>query len=70
MNIHKPRQHRVWRPRMSSDNEFNPFVRSTQFDASSDYRPFDEDIEELTRANAGSMLGMSKPILRAIARFR
>jgi hypothetical protein len=53
MNIHKPRQHRVWRPRMSSDNEFNPFVRSTQSNASSDRRPFDEDIEELTQESEG-----------------
>ena len=34
MNIHKPKQHHVWRPRMSSDSEFNPFVRSTQPEAS------------------------------------
>jgi hypothetical protein len=49
MNIHKPKQHHVWRPRMSSDSEFNPFVRSTQPEASLDHRTLEEDIEELTQ---------------------
>jgi hypothetical protein len=60
MNIHKPRQHRVWRPRMSSDSEFNPFVRSTQSDASLDHRTLDEDIEELTQESEGE--SKSEPI--------
>ena len=47
MNPQKPKQHRVWRPRMSSDHEFNPFVRATDSDTSID-RGTLEEIEELT----------------------
>ena len=47
MNSQKPKQHRAWRPRMSSDHEFNPFVRSTGSDVSID-RGTLEEIEELT----------------------
>jgi hypothetical protein len=46
MNSQRPRQHRVWRPRMSADHEFNPFVRSTGSEASID-RGTLEEIEEL-----------------------
>jgi hypothetical protein len=48
MNPSKPKEHRPWRPRMSSDHEFNPFTNTTAgSEASTDRRTLDE-IEELT----------------------
>jgi hypothetical protein len=45
MNLSKPKEHRVWRPRMSSDAEFNPFVHATD-NVSLDRRTL-EEMDEL-----------------------
>jgi hypothetical protein len=47
MNPRKPKEHRVWRPRMGSDHEFNPFTRTTGSEGSFDRRTL-EEIDELT----------------------
>ncbi len=44
MNLSKPKEHRVWRPRMSSDAAFNPFANAT--DANLDRRTL-EEMDEL-----------------------
>ncbi len=44
MNLSKPKEHRAWRPRMSSDTELNPFVHTT--DGSLDQRTLGE-LDEL-----------------------
>jgi hypothetical protein len=45
--LQKPRQHFAWRPRVNSDHEFNPFVRSSEAEASLE-QPTLKDIEEWT----------------------
>ncbi len=37
--IHR-REHRPWRPRMSDEHEFNPFVRSNEPGIRLDHQPF------------------------------
>jgi hypothetical protein len=46
MNISKPKEHRAWRPRMSSDSEFNPFMHSTGTSEASFDRRSLEEIED------------------------
>ena len=46
MNLSNPKEHRVWRPRMSSDTEFNPFVHIIDSNASLDRLTF-EEMDEL-----------------------
>jgi len=46
MNLSKPKEHRAWRPRMSSDAEFNPFFHATDSNASPDRRTL-EEMDEL-----------------------
>jgi hypothetical protein len=55
MNAHK---HHAWRPHMSSGSVFNPFVRSTQPEASLDRPTLDEEIEDVTPESEGE----SEPI--------
>ena len=45
--LQKPRQHFAWRPRINSDHEFNPFVRSSESEASLDQHSLN-DVEEST----------------------
>ena len=54
MNLNKPREHRAWRPRMSSDAEFNPFTHST--DSSNegfDRWTLEEEMDEQRHESAG-----------------
>ena len=45
--LQKSRQHFAWRPQVNSDHEFNPFVRSSESEASLNRRTL-SDIEEST----------------------
>jgi len=42
MNSSKPKEHRAWRPRMSSSHEFNPFTSSTGSPGGFDHRTLEE----------------------------
>jgi hypothetical protein len=60
MNISRPKEHRAWRPRMSSDHEFNPFTSAAGFEASSDRRTFEEMDE--ARQESGARADEDEPI--------
>jgi hypothetical protein len=51
MNLSKPKEHRVWRPHMSSDAEFNPFFHATDSNVSLDRRTL-EEMDELRHDSA------------------
>ena len=46
MNRSNPKEHRAWRPRMSSDADFNPFMHTTGTSEVSFDRRSLEEIEE------------------------
>ncbi len=53
MNLTKPREHRAWRPRMSSDAEFNPFTHSTDSSNEDFDRRTLEEMDEQRHESAG-----------------
>ncbi|MGA8709072.1 MAG: hypothetical protein WB646_19025 [Steroidobacteraceae bacterium] len=53
MNLTKPREHRAWRPRMSSDAEFNPFAHSTDSSNEDFDRRTLEEMDEQRHESAG-----------------
>lgn len=48
----RSRLHRPWQPRMRDSHEFNPFVRTTQPEASFNEHEDLEEAEELTQSEA------------------